>query len=491
MKWQLFENKIKEKLSGHRTGVDVDALWNTIEPDVDAINAQNRNKRRGLVWFLFFGLLLLGSSVGFYFLNNTENEKLIKNRIEKIADGNLLNDNKEVTSPNTDRNENNEKSILALKILEKDDTGGVLYEYNEKPKQQLFNGINKPNNETINQNRTEIILNSVAGKNTLLNNPNGKLISESIIIENIQNVDLEKTQAPMVRTPELIQKLKTAPLSFLIYEKEITAYFTKPISLVETKPIIENPADLVLPEEKRHRTSKNAVRFSVGLNAGISYADRSLGEADSVGNEYLKIRETTEKSLETVHFGLQFNARHKSGFEITSGIQYTRITELFEIENETVNTDSIPGIKYYGVNPNNDTIPVFGMVPHTTTIQKHKKYYNRYTMFDIPVLVGYHHENGNWSLGAQAGIFANISLKASGRFLIDESEDVDIEPNFKSSVGLSYYIGFSAGYKLSDNLEINISPYVRHFTKNFTQPSYSLSQKYTLYGINAGINYWF
>ncbi|MEO1262307.1 MAG: hypothetical protein AAFZ15_26105, partial [Bacteroidota bacterium] len=75
MKWPLFKNKIKDELSAHRSEVDVDALWSAIEPQVDALNRTKRKKRRGLIWLLFAGVLLAGSTAGYFFLGNSKTHK--------------------------------------------------------------------------------------------------------------------------------------------------------------------------------------------------------------------------------------------------------------------------------------------------------------------------------------------------------------------------------------------------------------------------------
>ncbi|MBK9013349.1 MAG: hypothetical protein IPM82_04325 [Saprospiraceae bacterium] len=64
MKWESMEDKIKAALLGHRTEVDADAIWAAIEPGVDAIN--RRKKRRGLIWFIFAGVVLAGGALGYF-----------------------------------------------------------------------------------------------------------------------------------------------------------------------------------------------------------------------------------------------------------------------------------------------------------------------------------------------------------------------------------------------------------------------------------------
>ncbi len=499
MKWPLFENKIKDELSGHRSEVDIDALWSTIEPEVDAINKTKQKRRFGIIWFLFAGALLLGSGAAFYFLNNDE----AKNAT--VISENVLDDKTE----NEKNSESNANANTETKTIEKiSNKKEPNLEKNDQNNTAKNSGLNKaPENYIdLKSNKKLINKNSVAKENKekiksiLKDKPvaNAGSINDDQIsdleklasdqsFENIVTTDANGQTLSQYRSSELIEKIGTLGLPPFKTTSNLPQVQILPLREKSSK----STTSIILSDDKRHPMGKKDFRFSIGANAGISYATRKLStNIDSV-NALIELREETEKQLETSHFGLQLNLRHKTGFEISSGLQYTRIVEYFEYFKNITETDSVLGIKYFAVNPNNDTFAVTGMVPHTKTIDIRKRYYNRYTMLDIPLMVGYFKENDNWSYGAQAGVFANISLKTEGQFLNDATTTIDIKDLFESNVGLSYYLGISAGYQLNNNIEVGISPYFRYFPKNFAKDNYSISQKYTLFGLDVRFRYWF
>ncbi|MEM6965376.1 MAG: hypothetical protein AAF573_11465, partial [Bacteroidota bacterium] len=64
--------------------VDVDAIWNAIEPSVDEINREQKRKRRFIFWMCFVGLLAIGSSTVFYFSKNNKNQGVEENTLSVV-----------------------------------------------------------------------------------------------------------------------------------------------------------------------------------------------------------------------------------------------------------------------------------------------------------------------------------------------------------------------------------------------------------------------
>lgn len=489
MKWPLFENKIKDELSSHRSEVDIDALWSAIEPEVDALNQSKRKRPFVIFWFLLAGVLMLGGGIGgYYFLNNDKTtEKTIiagnnseEKTIEEKHDQNL----------NTNKATNNtqEEKEETVKIIDNQsavNTAKNSLINNNKLKNEKNQTIEKKNADTPKSNDSKNLKNN---QKTIANNDSHFEISE--IQENDKTAETNISETiPKEKTAYLIPIKKLGTLAIPLFKIQTT---TPQLDIQDLKNELAGDATSPTPpDEKRHPMDKKDFRFAIGAFGGISYANRSLSMNDGTANDLLKLRESSEKQLETTHAGLQFSLRHRSGFELATGLQYTRMVERFNYNENITELDSIDGVLYYAVNPNNDTLAIMGTVPHTTITDIRKEYYNKYTMFDIPVFVGYFKEKDEWSFGAQAGVFANISLKTEGQFLNSATTSTDIKDLFKSSVGLSYYVGASINHKLNENIGISISPYFRYFPKNFAKSDYGISQKYTLIGINARINYWF
>lgn len=231
-------------------------------------------------------------------------------------------------------------------------------------------------------------------------------------------------------------------------------------------------------------------QFSAALQGGIAFTDRKLEPAsDSTGSNLLSLREKTERPLETTQLGLLLEARHQSGFELATGLHYTRINERFQYLGESVETDTVNGIQFLVRNLYGEIDTIFGGVPLKRTTTFRKEYYNHINLIEIPLLVGYRTSGSDLSFGVRAGVFLNLKTTATGQVLDFGSVPVNIEDAgiIKTKIGLSYYLGLSASYKVTDNLEIYVSPFARVFPKSLTEDSYALRQKYRLYGLSAGV----
>lgn len=487
MKWPLFENKMKKNLSAHRGEVDIDALWSAIEPEVDAINEGRKRKRRGVLWFWFGSGLLVLSAVAFLFLKNNNTEIITSEKTTIVADVDL-NENKKLNSEKNKENDNGDK--IEKKAVENNNLNKNKTAANNLDKNKII-AANK-NRESKSDLNQKNIADKIGGdlkgvsvdenKNVGIEreNQDGYLLNENKEKSSANHSSdfLEKTQKGLSR--KSIEKIQMLNASLVKGEYEhlekINSIFAKrAIKENNKKTINQIEGDLPpLPPAKKN------VQYSIAINGGVSCANRSL----SGDNDLVALREKYEKQLETSHLGVQFTAEHKSGLNFSTGLQYTRMVELYERNETVVVEDSIFGVAYLAVNPNNDTISVMGQIPHKEITEFERKHFNKYTMFDIPFLVGYSTKNGDWDWGAQAGVFTNLSLKAKGAFLKNELEEEEIKNLFKSKIGLSYYLGGSINYGLNDKVTIGVNPYMRYFSNNFAKDTYGVSQKYMLYGLD-------
>ncbi|HFA49315.1 MAG TPA: hypothetical protein ENJ95_09890 [Bacteroidetes bacterium] len=535
MKWQSFENKVNKELSGHRSEVDVDALWKAIEPEVDAINREKRRKRRGMFWLLFAGLLLLGSGAGFYFFNNigkqnTAATNAVENNISDIKTdlnknkktdaetaGTAILNKKENDKPSTEidisKKEKNIKETKNNTALNKNKNNFASAKTNISGKNKKgikaenIAGLNKTGRSGVFNKKPIYIVENKSGKNTAakniaeiktnLNKNADPEISQSAILNKKTNNAasantgiFQKNKTGTIANNVSISKLPMLPIPVFPFFNKIK--YAPGIILLNTNTLAEaTNKDGAPPPAPGHPSSKKDYFISAEIIGGIAFAKRQLGIAAPLSGTLKTLREKSESPLETVQLGLRLNLRHKSGLGFSSGLNYTRINELFEYNKTVVQEDSIWGIAKRVINLNGDTLDIYGDVPLLTSTSILKKHYNSYTMLDIPVLVGYHFESGDWLLGAQAGVFANISMKANGQFLSDETTAVPIDDLFRNKVGLSYYLGLSASYQLNDRMALSLSPHFRYFPGNFATAGYALSQKYVLFGLNAGVRYQF
>jgi hypothetical protein len=263
--------------------------------------------------------------------------------------------------------------------------------------------------------------------------------------------------------------------------------FDLPLADISIKNSLNSKPDLLTSNRRKDWSA------AVNLQGSISFVQRELVVKDSFSYELLNSRKRTERELEAYQFGLGFTLQHRSGFNFSTGLNFTQINERFQLKTSVVKVDTVYDVKYLVINLSNDTVPIYGEVPFETKTTYQKAYYNKYRMFDVPLLVGYRHEGHDFSIGAQAGVFVNLNLATKGQFLksTEEAMNIDTAGIFKSNIGWSYYFGLTAGYMVNENLEFYASPFVRRYPKDFTTDSYAIRQRYNLYGLNVGVRYGF
>lgn len=469
MKWESLENKIKAILYGHKSEVDVDALWAAIESDVDAIN--RKKKRRGVIWFWFGGLVLVGSAVGYFYKHAT-----LDGVIQALPTVEVGQQSKSETKATY--NENSVKNDMESTPVAKPIDDKLIEDKKRsiEPKSDYyFDGLKHKNNYQIEgkPNLAENINRTIIAQKSGKTDPMDALNPALSLVNTLE----EQTT---IRKEELVQL--TSPLPAL------------PLTLLDVE--LETPSmkelAVLQPEEILSIRKK---QFSVSANAqgSISFVQRKLELKDSVGLDLLQLRKKTERELEAYQIGLGFTLQHRTGVNLSTGLNYTQINERFRLSKTEFMVDAVYGVKYLVINLEDDTVAIYGDVPLEKKTTYQKTHYNKYRMVDVPVLIGYRHIGHKFSVGVQAGVFVNLSLSTQGQILrsANETTSIDTARVFKSNVGWSYYFGLSAGYLINDNLEAYISPFMRHFPKDFTNDNYAIRQRYNLYGVNMGVRYAF
>lgn len=444
MKWQPIENKIKSALADHRSEVDPAEIWGAIEPQVDALN-KRRKRRRFFLLFFLVGLLITGSGLAYFYQteNGSTEEPLSEMPVVIKAD--------QASTPSK------------MSPLQPATSSGVPPIEAADPKAEK--GVTPAGQPIV---PVPIFI------------PD-KTREATPVPENLHPQAAISTPAeilpPRTGIPQEIAPPDLSPLS--LSGSNFGGSLPEQLHLTGTS--------LMAPPLRR-----NKLWLSAGVQGSISFVERKL-EADSAAQELAGLRKRSERSLEALQAGIRLSVHHRSGFGITSGLNYTQINERFRYHTSVSSMDSVYGIQYYIITINNDTVPYYGDVPVERKTTYKKTYYNKYRMLEVPLLGGYRFEGRGFSAGVQAGVFVNLNLKTAGRILAAEDafENLSDTEVFRSSMGVSYYAGLSAGYRLRENIELTIAPFVRHFPRSFTDSSYGISQRYNLYGVNIGAVYHF
>ncbi|MFK7774597.1 MAG: hypothetical protein AB8F94_20830 [Saprospiraceae bacterium] len=486
MNWEKFNNRLRKDAEGQNNDIDIDSIWNAIEPQVDEINTEKKKKRQGIFFWWGAGILLL--SVGLWFLGNHFSQK------EYIAQHT---DHQENTADLKTTESKNTIELNTNTAATPQDDLGKKESDNQSDFQKNNDITNSKSESTFSKNKNRVVKNK-----SNLNPPSSTNVND--VVENktpitalssevktgneeedsaFRNLDTQENQ-----NRNNIEILNISSLiNFLNFDFE-------KISLVDVAKVGE-PYKIINSKKER-----KASPFSIGIYGGINYTQRTLAEKREAPNTLLQNRETYETPLETSQVGVNFSYKilnkEKYNIEISTGLQLTSISERYKYFNSTISEKQIEGVEFLSYGLSTTPTEIMGLITQTKTTEIKKEIFNTYRMVDIPVLISYNRSFGEkWQAGIQGGIFANLSLKTEGIIPDVELLDVDLANDdfdiFKSNVGLSYHLGLNFTRKLSKNWELNISPAIRYFGSDFATDDYELSQKYVLFGGNIGINYRF
>lgn len=491
MKWQQFKNRLKKDAQQQEADVDLDALWNALEPQVDELNKQPR-KRRFIFWLFFTGVLIAGTGWFFLLENNSRVEVAYDEGIsvEKIAENELIvkRENPSITTAAQNKNQ----AALSTATPDPNDGSNAIANVPAETKQVIET---TPKNITTSSITTPLPFQKTTfSKTPRLSITKNKTAST---VTNKTHNALEDTKSATPVSKE-IEKTKTLVTSkaLLPLPKQQSLLTSEESLLLLSKNYLPSALKEYSAEKtSANKKAKSSIQFSVEVLGGISYVNRSLKAKNIAADELLNIRDKYETNLEASHYGVALGLQHTAGFRFSLGLQSTSIAERYQWAETLSEVDSILGVQVLRINLDGDTIPIMGMIPQTTTTEGVKDIYNTYRLIDIPIRIAYQRSFGKWNAGLELGVLANISLKTAGIIPDEKLEDVDIKTQqsslFKSKIGLSYQIGLVVSRSISDHFELSFSPTVRFIPKDFSVSEYGLSQKYSLIGGNIGLHYRF
>ena len=498
MKWRLFERKINDEVRNLEASTDIDAIWAAIEPEVDAINAKKK-RRKGLVWFFCAALAVAVVGTGYYL--STPND-VSQVAAESIVDTKIIQSHKETAFTVTDDN------TFTQQIIENTPTTPA---------------STHSNNQKSFSNKTEIITTTqhAAIENANQQTKNLKALNNepktgSLIFVSENNSETASTQnsTPSSTENALTQETKSEGTSI--------APLTEPAQIEENRsdvddatrninPLVDNQPEakvkdaepsVTMPleeplatdellKEEDQQSRKAPLTLSLGVQGGIGFVNRNLTAKTPEFEAQRLYRDNTEKVLESLQGGLLVRLKHESGFSLTSGINFTQITERFRFRNQVITVDSVWGAQALVNNIEGGLDTIYGEVPLEIISTYNKEYFNTYNLLEIPFILGYQKSFNRFNLGLETGVFLNLNMDTEGQIQqgVNEFLDVNQAGIYRSKVGLSYYMGLSAGYNLTDNFEFYAAPFARFFPKDFAQDGYGLEQKYAIFGINIGARY--
>ena len=500
MKNKKFDQELKSELENYQSSADPAAIWAAIGSEVDQINeVEEEENKRPMVWI--FGLL----SIGFLMILAIS-WNINTNELESPLTDDL--NNKTQTAKPVD---SKTQSLLATYNSQISNLAKVANKKNETiDSQKSVANSSFPNSKKTklalvseNNKKSSFLTSRIQNKNTNLNPWTPINQKQSIALQNFSTKKEKSKISEKINNSNHQENNQRWSATKQNPKKQILI----PILILENDQLINDPtnelARIIVPEivptpsfADRRRRRTPAWNLGLEIQGGASLTNRKLTLVDNEDVAYLNLREATESALETIQIGGKVELQHRTGFSISTGIQWSRITEKYSIEEKIIEERLENTLISFSIDMNQDTVNrTYDDILRTRTTTATREGFNRYRLLDIPFLVGYHFKNEKWSLGLETGILANLNLSTKGFVYNENSQLVDLDANqknvFKANVGLGFYVGATGRVALRDNIQISINPFYRINGGSFTISENLIAQKYSWIGMNVGLRYGF
>lgn len=465
-----YRDIFKKHFDNHEDDIDPQIVWDNIRPKKD----------RRLIWFSLSMFFMLGSIafVLFFYhgestINGAESAKVIidEPQIEQTATSDVV----------------ASKEVVESKIIKENiriSKPGKLKSETSSGAEQIFTEVIEVESENGNGNRKRI------GNENWNGNESGN--GKRVVVGQAQ-----WTLDDLPKDNELAQGSQDSIEGENMEEKESEDVIVN--SLFDLELLTQ--LNVILPVEKRlmyqlkmgpietkinkdtEKVDKYFERFSLAINGdyGILKSDKN-----AMDESLLQIRKNTLQDLEAVRMNALLSYHFGPRISISSGLQYSRLNELFTWEGEY---DTIENGEYVEsiIETSNETITTIIEGEHPVNKSRNMRIYNKTNSVSVPLILNLSQSIGEFGIIISGGIEANVLQWRDGYVLGESGAPITLQAQEKSEFGLSYVGNLGLEYPLVRNLSLSVNVgYVQ-----MKQSELNYSTVYKVKSAGLGLKYYF
>lgn len=449
MEYNKFERQIANTLRQDEVSLDINAL-------IDGIHGNKKKDRKWmLLWFFVIGSILSASGLVYISSGQLQGGSIVdvKENSKAIA-----------------TKESNESLIQNIQNQE-----------------DIFPATHNENNQ----------LNSESSN--VLANTNSILKSKSVYKKGKTRSTVQGSsslKSPLATTNFIEQQNTSSDIFESEQEIVRTTNDLNPLSNLSSNIIFDRPQ--VVTDKVVCPTFSSRHRWYIELIPEIGYFRplKTLENTTGEQNNVFDLRNKNEKTLEGIQAALYLQLRkQKSPLYLKAGLSYARLTEKMQLDYSYTKLDTSRGIISVTVSQTGDTVTtIIGDIVTESKLSGKKVAHHSFSLYDIPVAIGYEKKMGMWSFGIEGGVMLNLSMQASGSTLTTDTSFValDASPNqYRTNVGLSYFGGLNVGRDFHRIGRIYLSARARFIPNTFTADAQRFRQSYNFVGLHLGYVYTF
>lgn len=449
MEYNKFERQIANTLRQDEVSLDINAL-------IDGIHGNKKKDRKWmLLWFFVIGSILMASGLVYLSSGQLQGGSIVdvKENSKAIA----------TSGPN--------ESLIQ----------------NIQNQEDIFSDTNNENNQ-LNSESTNVLANT-----------NNFLKSKSVYKKGKTRSTVQGSsslKSPLATTNFIEQQNTSSDIFESEQEIVRTTNDLNPLSNLSSNIIFDRPQ--VVTDKVVCPTFSSRHRWYIELIPEIGYFRplKTLENTTGEQNNVFDLRNKNEKTLEGIQAALYLQLRkQKSPFFLKAGLSYARLSEKMQLDYSYTKLDTSRGIISVTVSQTGDTVTtIIGDIVTESKLSGKKVAHHSFSLYDIPVAIGYEKKMGMWSFGIEGGVMLNLSMQASGSTLSTDTSFVALDalPNqYRTNVGLSYFGGLNVGRDFHRIGRIYLAARARFIPNTFTADAQRFRQSYNFVGLHLGYVYTF
>lgn len=243
-----------------------------------------------------------------------------------------------------------------------------------------------------------------------------------------------------------------------------------------------------------------ADNLSLVITAGPMFASKHLTSKYNLPGDkkYIRYRNEAETPNSAWSASMLLQVDINQHFFIRTGVNYTSVSEKIGLryvkaQVDGITTDTIVGTRNEITDPS-QLLSVsededFKLLADYTLRDKAE-----YRFLSFPLVAGLCFDKSRFSFYASAGLALNFSSGYSGKILAPDSvylfsiQDVSTSP-FNALTGFTLVTAAGFGYRVTDKIKLLFEPSYFRQLPDLTKTEYRLSQRFSGYGIQAGLIY--
>ena len=477
------EKEFRNKIDGHISEIDSDALWANLQEKRGVNKPSGKNK---VIWVLL-GLVLIG---GIYCtISNLDNNSTYNtnstSKVPSILDPNVGSSSSNSVKDSKTLNSNSSELQNSISIEnKKTDLGQSNNKTEVADQNSISTSVTTIQTENFYKGETFNINNIDRRHHPQHSVTSNKIQKESSKQEvnkfkiNTSNPSLDKSK--LKASEEKINFIKESEQnnsrtdSTLIIADNASWLTDKILSLDPN--MLEYNIDQPYLKKIPTVTNKKRSKFELGASFNYEYAFRNLNstadELSIVGPAYAELRNESEKFIESYRASLFLRHNFKHNFRASVGVEYAQLTERFDSsifigsEFRVDSTTNAAAIKI-------DSFRI-------------QKIHNRYSSINIPVQIGKSFGKRRLSYFIDIGALINISFEKSGQIFSSAQINPDfldistpVEELQEDLFKISYMAHTGLSYQLDNKTKIELGPqFHSSFTPEFRISSIETSRSY-------------